>query len=119
MAAVGCEGMITYKVMKMTENFISTGYTELDNLLGGGFKKGELIVIDRKISEDPKLLFHLATSICDSNNAVLLTLLGHEEYSSNIEGNLKCLNLFEFECGNLHLSDFQKHIQYHSHVDHI
>ena len=36
--------MTTYEVMKMTENFISTGYTELDNLLGGGLPNGLTIV---------------------------------------------------------------------------
>lgn len=44
MAAVWCKRMTMYEVMKMTENFISTGYTELDNLLGGGFPNGLIIV---------------------------------------------------------------------------
>ena len=44
MAAVWCERMTMYEVMKMTENFISTGYTELDNLLGGGLPNGLTIV---------------------------------------------------------------------------
>lgn len=101
---------------------ISTGYADLDNLLCGGFKKGELVLIEQNSTypETSCLALNIAQNICAAGNGVGFislvdensTLLKYmQTFWNNVEKTGECA-AFTLEDEVLNLPAIRERIKY-------
>nr|MBQ4453736.1 hypothetical protein [Clostridia bacterium] len=110
---------------------VSTGYADLDNLLSGGFKAGELVLIKQNTTfqETSCLALNIAQNICAAGTGVCFFSLNDEasnllKYTQafwNDVENKKCgvIGSFIIEDNALNLPDIKDRIKYNKSVKNV